>query len=100
MVEDNPCSSSGQHKTAITKFDPKVFQLGYVALETPEFEKTKDHYLETIGMTETANLEDGSTYLSIGCNSHDIVLEEGRRESAVASGLSAQARHGVEGFRP
>ena len=27
------------------KFDPKVFQLGYVALATPDIERTKDHYL-------------------------------------------------------
>ena len=27
------------------KFDPKVFQLGYVALGTPDIDPTKDHYL-------------------------------------------------------
>jgi catechol-2,3-dioxygenase len=35
------------------KFDPKVFQLGYVALATPDLARTKDHYLEMIGLTET-----------------------------------------------
>jgi hypothetical protein len=35
------------------KFDPKVFQLGYVGSETAD-ERAKDHYLKTIGMTETA----------------------------------------------
>jgi catechol-2,3-dioxygenase len=57
------------------KFDPKVFQLGYVALQTADFAKTRDHYLETIGMTQTAKGDDGSIYLSIGYNSHDIVLK-------------------------
>ena len=31
------------------KFDPKVFQLGYVALETADIERTKDHYLGPSG---------------------------------------------------
>jgi len=57
------------------KFDPKVFQLGYVALETADFERTRDHYLGTIGMTQTAKGDDGAAYLSIGYNSHDIVLK-------------------------
>jgi hypothetical protein len=34
------------------KFDPKVFQLGDVALATADIERTKDHYLEAIGMTD------------------------------------------------
>jgi catechol 2,3-dioxygenase-like lactoylglutathione lyase family enzyme len=51
-----------------------VFQLGYVALGTPDTERTKDHYLETIGMTEVARGDDGSVYLSIGYNHHDLVL--------------------------
>jgi len=76
MVEDNPRATSRRHETTIKKFDPKVFQLGYVALETPQFEKTRDHYLETIGMTETAKGDDGSANLSIGYNSHDIVLKK------------------------
>jgi catechol 2,3-dioxygenase-like lactoylglutathione lyase family enzyme len=56
------------------KFDPKVFQLGYVALGSADLERTKDHYLETIGMTETARGDDGAVYLSIGYNQHDIIL--------------------------
>ena len=69
-------ASDHRLETTVRKFDPKVFQLGYVALETPEFEKTKAHYLETIGMTETAKGDNGSAYLSIGYNSHDIVLKK------------------------
>jgi catechol 2,3-dioxygenase-like lactoylglutathione lyase family enzyme len=56
------------------KFDPKVFQLGYVALGTADIERTKDHYLEAIGMTETATGDDGSVFLSIGYDHHNIVL--------------------------
>ena len=57
------------------KFDPKVFQLGFVALQTTEFARTKDHYVGTIGMTQTATGDDGAAYLSLGYNSHDIVLK-------------------------
>ena len=56
------------------KFDPKVFQLGYVALGTPDIQRTKDHYLQNLGMTEVARGDDGSVYLSIGYDHHDLVL--------------------------
>ena len=46
------------------KFDPKVFQLGYVALGTPDIERAKQHYLQNLGMTEVAQGDDGSVYLS------------------------------------
>ena len=57
------------------KFDPKVFQLGYVALQTAEFARTKDHYVGTLGMTQTGTGDDDAAYLSLGYNSHDIVLK-------------------------
>src|SRR5208283_1202907 len=50
------------------KFDPKVFQLGYVALGTPDIERAKQHYLQNLGMTEVAQGDDGSVYLSVGYN--------------------------------
>jgi catechol 2,3-dioxygenase-like lactoylglutathione lyase family enzyme len=56
------------------KFDPKVFQLGYVALGSPDVARTQDHYLRIMGMTEVARGDDGSVYLSIGYNHHDLVL--------------------------
>ena len=46
------------------KFDPKVFQLGYVALATPDLARAKHHYLETIGLTETDEAR-GEVYLSV-----------------------------------
>lgn len=55
------------------RFDPMVFELGYVALETADFAATREHYLEKIGMTETAR-DGGVAYLSIGVRAHDIVL--------------------------
>jgi catechol-2,3-dioxygenase len=44
------------------KFDPKVFRLGYVALATTDIERTKQHYLEAIGLKG----DDGSVFLSLG----------------------------------
>ena len=56
------------------KFDPKVFRLGYVALATADIERTKEHYLEAIGLTQTAKGDDGSLFLSLGYDQHNIVL--------------------------
>lgn len=52
----------------------KVFQLGYIGLNSSNFSKTKDYYLETLGMIEIDRGEDGSAYLSLGYAHHDIVL--------------------------
>jgi catechol 2,3-dioxygenase-like lactoylglutathione lyase family enzyme len=69
------------------QFQPKVFQLGYVALETADIERTRAHYLETIGMTETARGDDGSTFLSVGFGHHDIVLRQAKQKSLLHVGL-------------
>ena len=55
------------------KFDPKVFQLGYVALATPDLARAIDHYIETIGLTETDEARE-EVYLSVGYEHHNIVL--------------------------
>ena len=69
------------------KFDPKVFQLGYVALATADIERTKEHYLEAIGMTETARGDDGSVFLSIGYHHHNIVLTPSDRKALLQIGF-------------
>ncbi|WP_050418966.1 glyoxalase/bleomycin resistance/extradiol dioxygenase family protein [Bradyrhizobium tropiciagri] len=69
------------------KFDPKVFALGYVALETADIGRTKNHYLETIGMTETAKGDDGSVFLSIGYQHHEIVLRPARQKALLHIGF-------------
>jgi catechol-2,3-dioxygenase len=56
------------------KFDPRVFRLGYVALATADIERTREHYLENIGLTQTAKGDDGSVFLSVGYDNHNIVL--------------------------
>ena len=69
------------------KFDPKVFQLGYVALATPDVQRTKDHYLQNLGMTEVERGEDGSVYLSIGYNHHDLVLRRAEQKALLHVGF-------------
>jgi catechol-2,3-dioxygenase len=69
------------------KFDPKVFELGYVALETADIERTKNHYLETVGMTQTAKGDDGSVFLSIGYNHHNIVLRPAKQKALLHVGF-------------
>ena len=69
------------------KFDPKVFQLGYVALAAPDLLRTKDHYLQNLGMTEVERGDDGSVYLSIGFNHHDLVLRPAEHKALLHVGF-------------
>ena len=80
------------------KFEPKVFQLGYVALETADIERTKDHYLKTIGMTETARGDDGAVYLSIGYNHHDLVLRPAKQKALLHLGYQLKPHISVVDF--
>jgi len=69
------------------KFDPKVFQLGYVALGTPDIERTREHYLRSLGMAEVARGGDGAAYLTIGYNHHDLVLRPAQRKALLHVGF-------------
>jgi catechol-2,3-dioxygenase len=78
------------------KFDPKVFQLGYVALATPDLARAKDHYLETIGLTETDEAR-GEVYLSVGYEHHNIVLGRFQIEALVSrEGAGQLCKFGIE----
>jgi catechol 2,3-dioxygenase-like lactoylglutathione lyase family enzyme len=69
------------------KFDPKVFRLGYVALATANVERTREHYLETIGLTQTGKGDDGSVFLSLGYDHHNIVLTPSDRKALLHLGF-------------
>lgn len=71
-------------------FAPRVFQLGYVALECPDFERTKAHYAETIGMHQTDKGDDGAVYLSIGYEHHNIVLRKAEKKALAHLGFQLQ----------
>ena len=77
---------------------PKVFRLGYVALETADLERTIDHYLQTLGMTETAKGDDGSVYLSIGHDHHDLVLRPAKQKSLLHLGFHLKPHIAVADF--
>ena len=80
------------------KFDPKVFQLGYVALETADLPRSRDHYQQTIGMTETAKGDDGSVFLSVGYNHHDIVLRPAKQKALVHLGFQLKPHIALADF--
>jgi catechol 2,3-dioxygenase-like lactoylglutathione lyase family enzyme len=80
------------------KFDPKVFQLGYVALGTPDIARTKDHYLQTMGMTEVARGDDGAVYLSIGFNHHDLVLRPTKEKALLHVGFQLKPHITIADF--
>lgn len=74
----------------IRPFAPKVFQLGYVALECPDFERTRQHYADTIGMHQTDTGHDGEAYLSIGYEHHNIVLRKAEQKALAHLGFQLQ----------
>jgi hypothetical protein len=80
------------------RFDPKVFQLGYVGLGCSDIERSKDHYLETIGMTETAVGESGEVYLSVGYEHHNIVLANADEKSLLYLGFQLRPTVDLEEF--
>lgn len=62
-------------------FNPKVLQLGYVALATPDVVRAADHYAEGIGLSVTDTGHKGETYLSIGYEHHNVVLYPSDRKA-------------------
>jgi catechol-2,3-dioxygenase len=71
-------------------FAPKVFQLGFVALECTDFERTVAHYAETIGMRQTDVGPEGERYLTIGYEHHNIVLRKAERKALAHLGFQVQ----------
>jgi catechol-2,3-dioxygenase len=57
-------------------FDPKVFQLGYVGLGCTDLEKSAAHYINNVGLSETAKGHEGEIYLSVGYEHHNIILKK------------------------
>lgn len=80
-------------------FAPRVFQLGYVALDCPDLPRTRAHYAETIGMRETDRGPDGAAYLSIGYEHHNIVLRPAGRKALAHLGFQLQPGTGLAALR-
>ena len=67
-------------------FNPKVFQLGYVGLGCTDLEKNAAHYLNNVGLSETAKGQDGEIYLSVGYEHHNVILKKTGRKSLLSLG--------------
>jgi len=66
---------------------PKTFQLGYVGMNVSDVERAADYYLETMGTTEVDRDADGTRYLSIGYDHHDIILRPAQEKSLLNVGF-------------
>ncbi len=82
------------HKT----FAPKVFQLGYIAMGVTDFGRSKAHFAETIGMTETDVGHDGESYLSVGYEHHNIVLRKSDEKAFVNIGYQLKPETDLKEF--
>ena len=81
------------------KFDPKVFQLGYVALATPDIQRTKDHYLPKSRYDPRSRGETtGRSYLSIGYNHHDLVLRPAKEKALLHVGFHLKPHISIGDF--
>lgn len=82
----------------MVKFDPKVFRLGYAAMAVADIERTKHHYLEAIGMTQTASGDGGSVFLSVGYDHHNIVLSPAKRKALLHIGFELKPDIAIDAF--
>jgi catechol 2,3-dioxygenase-like lactoylglutathione lyase family enzyme len=80
------------------KFDPKVFQLGYVGLGCHDIRRTADYYAATLGMSQTEKGHDGEVYLSVGYEHHNIVLKETTQKSLMHIGFQLKPNIELNGF--
>lgn len=76
---------------------PQMFQLGYVALETTDIERSKEHYIETIGMTETGK-DAGMGNLSVGYEHHNIVSRQGQKKALLHLGYQLKPGTDLKDF--
>jgi catechol-2,3-dioxygenase len=93
---------SNQHEHAeevvYPKFDPKVFQLGYVGLGCPDIQRTLSHYVHNIGMTDIGKGREGEVYLSVGYEHHNIVLKEAAQKALLHLGFQLKPGIGLTDF--
>lgn len=85
-------------RSSTNRFDPKVFKLGYVALETPDLERKSEHYQQTLGLRETEKESDGSRYLSVGYDHHDLVLRPAKQKSLLHVGFQLKPHITITAF--
>ena len=79
-------------------FNPKVFQLGYVGLGCTTLERTAAHYLNNVGLSESAKGQDGEIYLSVGYEHHNIILKKTEQKSLLSLGYQLKPNIDVATF--
>lgn len=57
---------------------PKVFQLGFVEFSSGDVAKERAYYTEVLGARLTETADDGTVYLSLGTDHHNIALRPAR----------------------
>lgn len=80
------------------RFDPKVFQLGYVALGVADPARTAAHYRETLGLTETDTGQKDAAYLSVGAGHHNLVLRKADGKALLHLGFQLNPGTDLAGF--
>jgi catechol 2,3-dioxygenase-like lactoylglutathione lyase family enzyme len=73
----------------IQPFNPKVTQLGYVALGSADIERTAAHYREVVGLAETERSKD-AIYLSVCGSHHDVVISKANEKVFLHQGYRLQ----------
>src|SRR3984885_15429517 len=79
-------------------FDPKVFQLGNVGLGCTDLEKSAAHYINNVGLSETAKGQEGETYLSVGYEHHNIILKQTEQKSLLSLGYQLKPNNEIANF--
>lgn len=65
----------------------RAFQLGYIELSTPQPEPQLKYYAEVIGATETERDGQGTVYLSLGLDHHNIIVRPSEKAGLRCIGL-------------
>ena len=78
-------------------FDPRVFQLGYVALGVTDMQRSRAHYVDVMGLAETDRDRDAA-YLSVGAAHHDIVLRPADEKSFLHLGYQLRVDTDLASF--
>jgi catechol-2,3-dioxygenase len=65
----------------------KAFQLGFVEFGTQRIEPALQYYTEVIGATVTESESDGSVYLSLGLDHHNVALRSSAQKGMRCIGL-------------
>src|ERR1700674_1080227 len=74
----------------------KAFQLGFVELGTHQIERELRYYMEVIGATVTESEADGSAYLSLGLDHHNIALRASAQTAMRCIGLQVTKDLSIE----